>query len=333
MRVTMVVVAASLLAATGCKNDPVRPDAQQDAQGADPDAADLWWTPRPGETVNWDIQLAAPYDLSAARDLYVLDLWAVSPATTLDYGDGAPVAVPAGPQAGAIAMLHARTPRPYVACYVRTGAVHLTADPDAMKFPGYAADPPNRPDPVAASSAIAWDTATRPVDTDERFLDIRASARAAWQAIVWKRLAHADAIGCDAVAVDYNSQLWASSSPGLGYDLFAARADQLSWYQEVASQAHALELSVGHVNGLELAGEVDQFAAAYDWLLVERCAVDEVCDQTRPLLNQGKAVFAFDYASELSATNACQDYAAAMIQEALLKDDAVSSATREICAL
>ncbi|MEI5099236.1 hypothetical protein RB200_12185 [Streptomyces sp. PmtG] len=40
----------------------------------------------------------------------------------LRYADGSTVDVPAGPLAGAVEKLHARSPRPVVICYVDTGA-------------------------------------------------------------------------------------------------------------------------------------------------------------------------------------------------------------------
>src|SRR5882724_5160561 len=91
-----------------------------DAVDAAPDAyVAPWWQPRVGEAKNWDIQLAATVDVSAARTMYDLDLWSLVPApTTLDYGDGDPVAVPAGAMAGTIAALHARTPPAIVICHV-----------------------------------------------------------------------------------------------------------------------------------------------------------------------------------------------------------------------
>ena len=95
----------------------------------------------PGVARNWDVQSTAPFDLTAPRAMYDLDLWALVPATTmLDYGDGDPVTVPAGVLAGKIAELHARTPRTVVICHVDTGAIRLS-DPDARKFPGYEASP------------------------------------------------------------------------------------------------------------------------------------------------------------------------------------------------
>ena len=93
--------------------------------------------------------------------------------------------VPAGPLAGTIATLKARTPAPVIICHVRTGAVHLTQDPDARRFPGFEASPPNRPDAPAANSVIGWST---PAGEAERFLDIRDSSRAQFENLIWKRL-------------------------------------------------------------------------------------------------------------------------------------------------
>ena len=90
--------------------------------------------------------------------MYVLELFDVVPApTTIDYADGNPVTVPAG----ALCRHHRRAERAGSAgdrgVPIATGAIDLD-DPDAPKFPGFGASPPNRPDAPAGGSVIGWNT-------------------------------------------------------------------------------------------------------------------------------------------------------------------------------
>src|SRR5436190_16188436 len=124
--------------------------------------------------------------------MYVVDLWDVVPsARMIDCGGGDPVAVPAGSQATKIAELEAAGTK--VICQVGTGAIELT-DPDARKFPGYEANPPNRPTAVKAGSVIGWSTSL--TSTNERFLDVHAGARAGFEKYITARIDLAKAIGC-----------------------------------------------------------------------------------------------------------------------------------------
>lgn len=297
---------------------------------ARPDAAQArWWQPAPGETRDWDIQIAAPFDVSAQRAMYVLDLWTLVPAeTTLDHGDGDPVVVPAGALAGTIAELHGRATPAIVVCRVRTGALRLS-EPDARKFPGYEATPPDRPDPPSAGSVIGWSTGDAQAP-DERFLDIRAGSLALWSALIWKRLELAQQIGCDAVEADRNDMV--TSDPGFAVDVL----EQRGWYEQVAAQAHARELSVGMKNGNTLPGLTDALADDFDWMLVERCGEFQDCDTTRPFLNAQRAVFALDYQTDvdgapLDPVAVCGHQQLAAIDEGLVKDVGLSSAYRYPC--
>jgi hypothetical protein len=283
-----------------------------------------WWRPELGMAKDWDIQLAPPYDVSATRTMYDLDLWALVPAPTMiDYGDGDPVAVPAGALAGKLADLKGRGVR--VMCHVDTGAIHL-ADPDARKFPGFMVSPPDRPTPIAAGSVIGWSLD----DPMERYLDIRPVSRPLWTAIMWKRLDLAKSIGCDGVDGDRNDQ--ALSDPGYTVD----HDMQNSWYAEIVKQLHDRELSAGMRDGNDLPGQVDMFADDFDWLLVNRCGEYQDCDTTRPFIQLRRVVFAVDYQHDLdgNANNPdiiCGKQQQAQISEGLIKDDAVSSAMRTQC--
>lgn len=314
------------LAVLGCGGAPASPDGGAGGDATPPDAAPApWWQPRPGDARDWDIQLAAPFDLSAPRTMYTLSLWDVIPtATLLDYGDGAPVPVPAGALATAIAALHATTPRTTVICRVDTGAWEATR-PDAAKFPGAAPTPPDRPDPPASGSVIGW-SASRP---DERFLDIRAASRGQWAPIIWKRLDLARQIGCDGVMPDRNDMI--TSDPGFALTL----ADQEGWFREVATQAHARQLSVGMKNGNTIPGLVEQLTPDFDWIVIERCGEYQDCDSARPFVNAHKAALAIDYLPDseggVDATIACLRQVQDQVQDGIVKDPAVTSLARTQC--
>ena len=82
MRLSSAIVMFGLvLGASGC-NDKMHlhpPDSNRDAYEPP------WWTPMPGEAPNWDIQIAVtPSDFSANRAMYIVDLWNVATATTID---------------------------------------------------------------------------------------------------------------------------------------------------------------------------------------------------------------------------------------------------------
>lgn len=312
------------LALAGCKPSPER--AAVDAPGA-PDAfVAAWWTPEPGEVSNWDIQLAAaPFDIGPERAMYTIDLWdAVPAATAIDYGDGAPVTVRPGAHATAIAMLHARTPRPIVVCHVGTGSIRLD-DPDAMKFPGYAANPPNRDTPPAAGSVIGWSPGS---DANERFLDLRTAQRAIVKPLIEKRIALAKQIECDAVAADRNESIAFQANTGFT----AITLDEYtSWSADVTGLAHARELSIGMRNrGTNV--PTDDVAKLYDWMILDRCAEFELSPFARPFLNASKAVFALEYdlREEDNMPNSipalCSELATANISDEIVKTTALDSA-------
>jgi hypothetical protein len=303
--------------------DAALPDAPIDALPPPP-----WFQPRPGEARDWDIQLGAPIDLSAPHTMYVIDLWAAVPAaTTIDYGDGDPVSVPAGKQAGAIAMLHARTPAAVVICRVDTGGLELAA-PDARKFPGYEANPPDNPTPPKAGSVIGWS-----IDSPaERFLDVRAASVPKFQALIWKRLDLAKQIGCDGVLGDRND----TDSAVAGFTDIKL-TDVKSWYEAVITQTHMRTMSAGMKDGFELPSLPDEVATMADWGVIQRCGEYEDCDTARPFINLHKAVFAIDYQvntqdqTGIDPSIACPRQITAMIADGLVKDEALSSKYRYQC--
>ncbi|MBA3463269.1 MAG: endo alpha-1,4 polygalactosaminidase [Deltaproteobacteria bacterium] len=320
MRLAVLGLATLLVGACDNGKHHLHPEAGRDAPPPP------WWQPELGTAKDWDIQLAPPYDVSATRTMYVVDLWDFTPATMIDYGDGDPVTVPAGPQAGKIAELKARGVK--VICHVDTGALHLL-DPDARKFPGYAATVPDRETPPAAS--IGWSVTSD--DPDERYLDIRTATRGAWTSKMWKRLDLAKQIGCDGVDGDRNDSI-SADPPYSGFKIEVS--DQISWYKEVAKQLHMRELSAGMRNGNYVPSLVDEVSADFDWMIVERCGELMDCDSTRPFVNKRRVVFAIDYVKDLGGDpntegSICNRQQAAQISEGLIKDFPPTSAKRTQC--
>ena len=294
-----------------------------------------WWQPRGnGEAKNWDIQLspaAGAVDVSVQRVMYDLDLWALVPAATvLDYGDGDPVTVPKGALPDTIARLHATTPPTIVICHVETGALELNR-PDARKFPGYINPPsaiPDNPASPAAGSVIGWGLAT----PNERRLDVREASRARWISIMFKRFDLAKQIGCDGVEPERNQVPLTDNTTG--FPALTA-AESYSWYAELAKQGHQRMLSTGMKNGLA-AGQPDYEAPMFDWLMVERCAEGQECDQTRPFVNMDKPVFEIEYsdtyATAAAQTAACTVLQTAQIVEGLIKDFPPTKNVRVPCS-
>jgi hypothetical protein len=265
------------------------------------------------EVKNWDIQLSGTIDVSMPRLMYDLDLWALVPAQTMiDYGDGAPVTVPAGALAGKIAELHARTPKTMVICHVETGALEMNR-PDANKFPtGVTGDPV----PGLATA---------------RFLDVSATGRAKWASIMFKRFDLARQIGCDGIEPAHNDV--ASYISGLSI----SSEDSYSWYAEVARQGHMRELSTGMKDGDLLGGQLDASDDKFDWLMIERCGEFQTCDAVMPFLTLHKAVFAIDYNRDVDgnvqgSTTVCQNQRTPGIADGIFKDVALTSATWTSCS-
>ena len=308
----------------GCKPEPHRPDA-----------APPWWKPAPGQAADWDIQLArTPFDISAPRAMYTIDLWdAVPAATSMDYGDGAPVEVPAGAHAGAIADLHGRALPAIVVCHVGTGAIRLT-DPDAKKFPGYEASPPNRPTPIAAGSVIGWSITS--ADSNERWIDLHDASRSKVLPLIQKRLELALAIGCDAIAANRNDLLGFQGTAETHGFTDVTPGEYASWTTDLTGRAHDLRISIG------LRATVNQVVDAtppntYDWLMTDRCVEGGFeCDVAQPFINARKAVFAIEYTVDTNGdtnnpTLLCADLKKKGIADGIVKDGALSSAAYERC--
>src|SRR5689334_4404514 len=105
----LALILAIVAACGDDDGDPVTPDGTSTpdafvAPACTKPETVTWFAPKPGDAKNWDIQVTAPTDTTAARAMYILELFRVVPApTTITYADSTTVAVPAGAQATAIA--------------------------------------------------------------------------------------------------------------------------------------------------------------------------------------------------------------------------------------
>jgi hypothetical protein len=309
---------------TACKGDPFRPDAGDEMMI---DAyKPPWFFPAPGEVKNWDIQVNAPYTLTP-RPMVIVNIWDITPATTITYDDASTVPVPAGSQNGMFAALKAGGK---VICHVGTGAMRLD-DPDAMKFPGYEATPPDRPTPVAANSAIGWSTTV--ADAEERFVDFRNATAAA---VLLKRVKLAKDIGCDGILAYRNDASAFGPTEPLqhGFSEITSMVET-EWIVKVAKAGHDLMISVGGLGGHAdpSVGEIDD---DYDWIMAERCGEAGDCDAARPFIEQHRAVFGLDYdfAEDGVTPNAlatiCTKWVNGQV-DGVMKKTTLDGSYREVC--
>jgi hypothetical protein len=171
---------------------------------------------------------------------------------------------------GVIAQLHAEGVK--VVCYLDSGAWE-SYRPDAGLFPT-----------AVIGNSTGW--------SGERWLDIR---RAAWPQFEWiivNRMRLAAASGCDGVEPDQNNPV--GNDPGFPITY----ADEKAWYLEIARDAHALGLSVGMKNGIEIVDS--DLVNAFDWALNEQCFQYDECDALSQFVAAGKAVFEVEYQGDPS---------------------------------
>ena len=315
-------VAVVLAALSACKGDPVRPDA------GDEDVIDAykppWFYPAPGEVRDWDIQLKAPYSL-VPRPMVIVNLWDVTPATTITYDDGSSaVTVPEGAQRGMLATLKAGGK---VICHVGTGAISLM-DPDAMKFPGYEASPPDRPTPVAQNSTIGWST---PAGAGERFVDFRNATAAA---VLLKRVKLAKDTGCDGILAYRNDASAFTEPSNTHWFAMVTSMQETEWIVKIAKAGHDQVISVGGRGG-HAAPNLGEIVDDYDFLVAERCSEIPNCELARPFIEARHAVFGLDYNTEQGGAaqtlaQICPDWINGMI-DGVMKSTALDSSVRETC--
>jgi len=199
---------------------------------------------------------------------------------------------------GTIAALHARGRR--VVCYLSAGSWEDWR-PDASDFP----------EEVIGEKYQGW--------PGERWLDIRRIDLLA--PLMGPRLRLCHNKGFDAVEPD-NIDGYANDT---GFPI--TYEDQLRYNRWLASEAHALGLSIGLKNDSD---QVADLLSDFDWALTEDCFDQEWCESMSPFLLTGKAIFAAEYTD----TGVDFDRACAELQQAgfsLILKDRELSAWREVC--
>jgi len=150
----------------------------------------------------------------------------------------------------------------------------------------------------------------------ENYVDIRSDVV---RNIMTARLDKAVSMGCDGVEPDNVDEY--ENDNGLSI----TAADQLSFNQFVASEAHARGLSVGLKNDLDQVKSLQQY---YDWALDEQCNQYSECSTLDPFVTAGKAVFGVEYSG--TASNFCPK----MVTEKfswLLKDLDLTAKVTQCC--
>jgi hypothetical protein len=167
--------------------------------------------------------------------------------------------------AGVIGRLHSRGAT--VICYMDSGAWE-SYRPDASRFPK-----------SVIGNSTGWN--------GEYWLDIRPQSWPLFEPIIIDRMKLAAASGCDGIEPDQNNPV--GNNPGFPISY----SDEKAWYLEVAKDAHALGLSVGMKNGIEIVDS--DLVSAFDWALNEQCFQYNECGALTKFVAAGKAVFQVEY--------------------------------------
>ncbi len=201
-------------------------------------------------------------------------------------------------EAARIADLHARGRR--TICYLSVGSWEDWR-PDASEFPK----------DVIGERYEGW--------PGERWLDVRRIDLLG--PIMTARLHMCREKGFDAVEPDNIDGYDNDTGFPITYD------DQLRYNRWLASEAHALGLSIGLKNDPEQAAEL---VLDFDWALTEDCFDQGWCESLSPFLQAGKAVFVAEYSDTgVEFDRACADLPQAGFSP-ILKDRDLS-AWREVC--
>jgi len=225
------------------------------------------WRPAPGTTWQW--QIVGKIGRLRNVQMYDVDLQdAVPSARTVRVPGFGAARWPAGQNAGIIKRLHAHG---IVAiCYLDSGAWE-SYRPDARLFPR-----------TVIGNSTGW--------AGERWLDIRPSSWKRFAPIIWARFRLAKQIGCDGIEPDENNPI--GNRPGFPITL----KDEYRWYLKVAAEAHALGLSVGMKNGVEVLDK--RLAHVFDWSLNEECVYYHECGREHPFIAAHRAVFQAEYTAD-----------------------------------
>jgi hypothetical protein len=187
-----------------------------------------------------------------------------------------------------------------VACYMNAGAWEEWRD-DAARFPAA----------VIGNNYAGW--------PGEKWLDIRRLDLLA--PILRSRFERCAQKGFDAIDPD-NVDGYSNNT---GFPL--TETDQLTFNRFLASEAHALGMSIALKNDFDQAGEL---AADFDWVVAESCFHEGECGKLQPFLSLGKAVFDIEYTDEVTSLAQFCDQADALNLSVILKHRSLE-AWRELC--
>ncbi len=171
--------------------------------------------------------------------------------------------------AATVAELHAQGAR--VICYVSAGS-----------WEEWRADADQFPLEVLGNDYEGW--------PGERWLDIRQIELLA--PVMRARLDTCRDKGFDGVEPDNIDAYTNDTGFSLTYE------DQLAYNIWFANEAHARGLSIGLKNDDE---QVSDLLPYFDWALTEDCFDDGWCENVRPFVAAGKAVFAAEYTDRMDA--------------------------------
>ncbi|MCD4756423.1 endo alpha-1,4 polygalactosaminidase [bacterium] len=165
-----------------------------------------------------------------------------------------------------------------VICYINVGAwEQFRNDSDQFK------------EEILGNNCEGWE--------GERWLDI--SRYEIFSDILEQRFDLAKEKGCDAIEPD-NIQGYQEET---GFDL--TYEDQLTYNIWLAHQAHSRGMSIGLKNNPDQVGDLVEH---YDWALLEDCHVWEFCEEFKPFIQEGKAVFQVEYVdSEIGLNDFCSE--------------------------
>ncbi len=163
-------------------------------------------------------------------------------------------------------------------CYVSVGTAEDFRD-DYSSFPAS----------VMGKTLSNW--------SDERYLDIRKSS--VLLPIMVKRFERCAAFGFDAIEAD-NLDVYSNDS---GFDI--TEKDTIHYAEKLVKIAKDLNLEIAQKNVVEL---IPKLVKLFDFIMVENCFAQKICDELKPYLDAGKIVLDAEYIEEkIDFAKACKE--------------------------
>ncbi len=220
------------------------------------------WHPKPGTTWYWQLQNFDNTSIDA--EVYDIDLFE-NPKQKVE-------------------ELHGKDRK--VICYVNVGAYENDRE-DNYKFTTDGKEPNsdnNNLDPkIVGNDYPEW---------DERWLNIREEKV---RNIMKERFEQCKQKGFDGVEPDNIDSYQPLGKTGFNI----TRKDQIDYDKWLVKTAHDLGLSIGLKND---PNNVKNLVDAFDWALTEECFAQNWCENMKPFIDKGKAVFAAEYIEQMNPT-------------------------------